>query len=100
MTTTNKINEISYLSMISITTIILCIILFSKTFVIQKIAKCFKKPKTISRKPQLSPRSNRLSPRRSNRLSPRRSNRLIEKSNRLSPRRSQLIERKKSSSPY
>jgi hypothetical protein len=88
MTATNKINEISYLSMISITTVILCIIVFSKTFVIQKIAKCFKKPKTISRKPQKL------------QMSPRRSNRLIEKSNRLSPRRSQLIERKKSSSPY
>ena len=91
MTATNKINEISFLSMISITTVILCIIVFSKTFVIQKIAKCFKKPKTISRKPQKL------------QMSPRRSNRIIEKSNRLSPRRSntQLIERKKkSSSPY
>lgn len=73
MTATNKINEISYLSMISITTVILCIIVFSKTFVIQKIAKCSKKPKTISRKPQKL------------QMSPRRSNRLIEKSNRLSP---------------
>jgi hypothetical protein len=76
--TKNKINEMSYNTTIVLTVIILCIILFSNTFVIAKIFNCLKKPKTIYRKPlksKIIPSSQRLRSRSKTPSSPRRRSR-------------------------
>jgi hypothetical protein len=96
--TKNKINEMSYNTAIVLMVIILCIILFSNTFIIAKIFNCLKKPKTISRKPLKSkiissPRRLRS---RSKTPSPRR---LRSRSKTPSPRRLRTRSRSKTPSP-